>query len=319
MRILFSGTPNIAVRSLERIAENFKVVGVLTAPDRPKGRGRNKVPSPVKLTASRLGLTILQPDILDERIIEEIKSLAPDILVVVAYGKIFKDNFLNIFPLGGINLHPSLLPKFRGPSPIPAVILAGESETGVTIQRIARRVDSGDIIDQAKVKLLGRETTLSLTESLSDIGADLLIKVLEKYERGEKIHYMPQNEEEATYCKLIKKEDGKINWENSSGYIDRMVRAYNPWPRAYTTLNEKLLVIHDGFPAIVDSEEEKRFTYSRAGEIVDIDRSEGILVKTGDGVYCITELQIQYKKLTNWKSFVNGYPGLVGTVLGGAE
>ena len=318
MNILFAGTPNIAAKSLERVAESFRIVGVLTAPDSVGGRGRKVLPPPVKVVALRLGLTLLQPDRLDEEVIQRIVSLNPDILVVVAYGKIFRDNFLRIFPLGGINLHPSLLPKFRGPSPIPAVILAGERETGVTIQKIAKKVDSGDIIEQIKIKLAGDETTLSLTDKLSDIGADLLVRVLLKYERGEKIDYIAQNEGEATYCKLIKKEDGKIDWRESALYIDRMVRAYNPWPRAYTFLNGKTLVIHSGFP-LLDSGEASIFPDSVAGEIVRIDKKRGILVKTGEGVYCITELQLQYKKLVNWKSFANGYPGLVGTILGGLE
>ncbi len=318
MNILFAGTPDIAVKSLEKIAKKFRIVGVLTAPDRMRGRGKKVFPPPVKVTASELRLPILQPETLDDTSIEKIKSLAPDLLVVVAYGKIFKEKFLNIFSLGAINLHPSLLPKFRGPSPIPAVILAGESETGVTIQRVAIKMDSGDIIEQVRVKLLGDETTLSLTDKLATIGADLLEKVLIKYEKGEDIRYVPQNEDEATYCKLIKKEDGRIDWKRDAVYIDRMVRAYNPWPRAYTMFRKRMLVIHRGFP-LLDSVGKFNLSNSVEGEIVGVDKRQGILVKTGYGVYCITELQIEYKNVTGWKSFVNGYPGLVGTILGGIE
>ncbi len=314
MRILFAGTPYIAVKSLEKIVgEGFNIAGVLTAPDRPKGRGKRMIFSPVKEVALRYSLSVLQPDKLDENAIAKVRDLNPDILVVVAYGKIFRENFLSIFPVDAINLHPSLLPKFRGPSPIPACILSGEKETGVTIQKIAKKVDSGDIIKQTQIRLTGRETTTSLTELLSEVGANLLVEVLRMYESGEKIEYTPQREEEATYCRLIKKEDGLIDWNRNAVIVDRMVRAYNPWPRAYTSLDGNVLIIREGFNYSKEIDEKGAVN----GEVIGIDRRNGILVKTGDGVYCITELQMQYKKPMDWRAFVNGYRDLKGTVLGG--
>ena len=178
MRVLFAGSPSLAVPCLARIARERDVCAVLTAADQPAGRGRTFTPTPVKETAVSLGIRVLQPERLDERAMEDVKSCSPDILVVAAYGRIFKKEFLDLFPLGGINVHPSLLPRYRGPSPIAAAIIAGDAITGVTIQRIALSFDTGDILAQARFPLGGDESAGSLGESLAAIGADLLSSVL---------------------------------------------------------------------------------------------------------------------------------------------
>ena len=184
MRVLFAGSPSLAVPALVRTSGIREVVGVLTCCDKPVGRGGCVEASPVKQKALGLGLRVLQPVRLDAAAIEEIRGLRPDLLVVAAFGRIFKPEFLDIFPLGGINVHPSLLPRHRGPSPIPAAILAGDAETGVTIQKIAQRFDTGDILAQQAVSLRGDETTGTLTQSLAELGADLLAGVLAALDPG---------------------------------------------------------------------------------------------------------------------------------------
>ncbi|RKX82640.1 MAG: methionyl-tRNA formyltransferase, partial [Spirochaetes bacterium] len=233
MRILFAGTPLFAVAPLEKINKNHFICGVLTSPDKPVGRKRKLTVSPVKRKAEELNLRVFQPDKINEEFYSTVKGLKADILVVVAFGKIFKRSFVDIFPRGGINLHPSLLPKYRGPSPIPAAILNGDSETGVTVQTLTDRVDSGDILGQLSYKLSGKETTGALAEILSEQGSRLIEDVLENIEKN---NLLPaaQDESKATYCGKIKKEDGLILWDKSAVAIDRMVRAYAPWPGGYT-------------------------------------------------------------------------------------
>ncbi|NEP83818.1 MAG: methionyl-tRNA formyltransferase, partial [Okeania sp. SIO3B3] len=185
MRILFAGSPEIAVPSLELLAESqHEIVGVLTNPDAVRGRGRNACVTHVKEMAEELDLHIIQPRKLDAAVREEIASLKPDILVAVAYGKIFGPKFLSLFPKGGLNLHPSLLPKYRGCSPVNAAILHGEAETGVTIQRLALAMDSGDILKQEIYPLKGDETADRLLDTFSEIGAGLLLETLDELEKG---------------------------------------------------------------------------------------------------------------------------------------
>ncbi len=312
MRILFAGTPSFAVTPLEKINGKHRVCGVLTAPDILKGRKHRLKPPPVKVKAEELKLNVLQPERLDKNVELMIADLKPEILVVAAYGKIFGESFLQLFPKGGINLHPSLLPKYRGPSPIPAAILGGESETGVTVQKLSLKVDSGEILGQTVYKLNGRETTFLLTSLLSGLGSGLLIDVLDGMERGT-IRSEAQDESKATYCKKIRKQDGFIDWKNSAVDTDRMVRAYNPWPGGYTYMARRRLTVKSG--CIHPSERER--IDKPPGKVLTADEKYGFLVNTGKGVYCIQEVQPEYRKAMLWKEFLNGHPGIIGAVLGG--
>ncbi len=312
MRILFAGSPFLAVPSLERIAREQQVVGVLTCCDRPAGRGGGLEPSPVKLSALALGLHLLQPARLDAAAIDEVKRLDPQLLVVAAFGRIFRKEFLDIFPGGGINLHPSLLPRHRGPSPISAAILEGDVETGVTVQKLALRFDTGDILAQRAVPLDGSETTGTLTASLAVTGAELLAEVLASAPAGQAPIGTPQDEERASYCRIVRKEDGRIDWAEPARLIERKVRAYDPWPRADTTWNgASLLLLKTAvYPG----------TFTDAGEpgrVLASDKRHGLLVRTGDGVLAVERLQLQFKKPLDWRSFLNGHPDLVGARLGG--
>ena len=314
MRVLFAGTPSLAVPALERIARAHQVVGVLTAPDRPSGRGRAPAPSPVKEAACALGLTVMQPARLDDAFRREVAAVSPQVLVVAAFGRIFRREFLDLFPQGGINLHPSLLPRFRGPSPVSAVILAGDAETGVTIQRIALKFDTGDILAQERYPLTGTETTASLTEALAERGAALMASVLAAIDTGTPPAPIVQNDAEATYCHVLKKEEGAVLWEESARVIDRKVRAFDPWPRAATSISgESLLLLKSHvYPGTLGSET----SGAQPGTVLSSDKEHGILVQTGEGVLAVERLQMQFKKPTDWRSFLNGHPEIIGTRLG---
>ncbi len=319
MRILFAGSPSLAVPSLEKTARGGEVCAVLTGHDQPAGRGRTPEPTPVKVRALELGLPVLEADRVDSGVEGRVRVLAPDLLVVVAFGRIFRKSFLDMFPRGGINLHPSLLPRYRGPSPIPAVVLAGDPETGVTVQRIALRFDSGDILAQERVLLDGTETTASLTQILAPAGADLLAGVLTRMREGDAVSACPQREEDATYCSLIRKEDGRIDWSAPAAVIERMVRAYDPWPRASTTLEGQTLLVLKSrtVPATLGEVSTASGGAHPPGTIIGSSPQAGLLVKAGEGILAVERLQLQFKKALDWRSFLNGHPRVIGTRLGG--
>jgi methionyl-tRNA formyltransferase len=327
IRILFAGTPEIAVQPLETIAGKFTICGVLTSPDKPAGRSGQPIPPAVKRKALDLGLAILQPEKLDEPFREQVKRLAPDVLVVVAFGKLFKQEFLDLFPLGAINMHPSLLPKYRGPSPLQAAILAGDTETGVSIQRLVLKMDAGPLLAQRRMSLAGTETTADLTVAAASLGSELLVTVLEQLAAGT-LQETPQDEAAATYCRLIKKEDGLIDWSLSAVTIERMNRAYTPWPGIYTSfkgltltilktaLFNKSLTDRTVVPAVPIPEPAQEVIFP-PGYVWGIDKEAGILVCTGEGMLIIKELQLQSKKAMDWKAFINGNRDLLGAILGG--
>ena len=311
MRILFAGTPPLAVPSLEKIARRPGVLAVLTAPDAPAGRNRTLCPSAVKQAALALGIPAFTPTRLDETVQNAVKELSPDLLVVVAYGKIFRQSFLDLFPWGGINVHPSLLPRHRGPSPITAAILFGDKATGVTVQKLAMKFDTGHILAQVTVPLDGGETMGSLTTSLSSVCANLLAGVLSDMSAGRLVAGIAQDESQATYCHLVHKEDGVIDWTETASLIERKVRAYDPWPRARTTLGGESLLL------LKAAVQPSTLAPTRApGDVVAASGEDGILVQTGQGILRIERLQLQFRKPMDWKSFLNGHPSLMGMHLG---
>ncbi len=312
MKVLFAGTPRFAVSSLSTLNKRFDVVAVLTTPDRPKGRGRGVVSSPVAEHASRLGIPILAAETVGKKAREAVAAYRPDLLVAVAFGRIFGPKFLSIFPSGGINLHPSLLPRHRGPAPIPAAILAGDAETGVTVQRLAPRMDAGAVLDQVRVSLSGRETTSTLTDVLATLGAERLAEVVARLERGS-VSEIVQDESLATYCRLIEKTDGLIDWRNAAQHIDRMIRAFTPWPTAYTQYRGKRLSILTAAPRRQVGE------VRTPGTVFAVDKRDGFLIQTGSGILAVEHLQLQSKKPLHFLDFLNGSPDIVGAVLGADE
>ncbi|MCX7861028.1 MAG: methionyl-tRNA formyltransferase [Chloroflexus sp.] len=235
MRVLFLGSPSFAVHALEAlVAAGHEIVGVVTQPDRPAGRARRLTPPPVKVAALAHGLPVLQPETLrDPQVVATLTALQPEVGVVAAYGEILRRAVLAIPPLGYLNIHPSLLPLYRGPTPVAGAILAGETVTGVTIMLLDPGMDSGPILAQAVVDLPPTARAGPLTDQLFQIGAELLVQTLPRYARGE-IEPRPQDHSQATVTKMLKKEDGRIDWSLPALVIERMTRAYDPWPGAYT-------------------------------------------------------------------------------------
>ena len=338
VRVLFAGTPDFAVPSLVRLADEFEVVGVLTAPPRPRGRGRKPKPSPVAQAAESRSIPVLTPERLGRQARSQVQSLSPpaQLLVCVAYGRIFGPKFLALFEYGGINLHPSLLPKYRGPAPIPAVILAGETVTGITVQELALEMDAGDIIIQEKIPLDGSETAAALTEVSAARGAELLARAVSQIASGQ-ARRQPQNHAEATYCGLLRTEDAAIDWNRSAELIDRQVRAYNPWPKAYTYLDDRRLSILEarvagdaaggdsggnreaaagGDPRESDSTpDDFRLGASNGaepGRVLGIDSARGILVQTGAGILALERVQLQARSAMPWRDFINGMGDITG-------
>ncbi len=314
MTILFAGTPEIGVPTLDILGNNFEVCAVLTNPDRAKGRKKVLYPSPVKEKALELNITVMQPEKLDSEFFSDVKALKPDLLVCIAYGKIFKKEFLDLFPLGGLNIHPSLLPLYRGSSPINAAILNGDKVSGISIQRLAMKMDSGNILSQEKFTIDENETTGGLLERVAPLAASLIKKVVEDI-RDNKVSEWEQDGSKATFCKLIKKEDGIVDWNLSSDVILNLIKAYNPWPFAQTMFLDKSLNIISAKIYIPEPESDLKLD-GQPGEVLSYSKQHGFLVKTGDGVIYITELQLQSKKALDYKSFNNGVQNFVGAQLG---
>jgi methionyl-tRNA formyltransferase len=279
-------------------------------PDRAAGRGRKLMPSPVKERALELGLPVLQPEQLRTEARAEVTALKPELLACVAYGKLFGPKFLELFAAGTLNLHPSLLPKYRGPAPIPAPILNGDRVTGVTIMALAREMDAGDIYAQREVGLDGTETSASLSERLAADGAALLVEMVDAVAAGT-ARAKPQDESKATYTSLIEKSAGLIDWSLPAREIERRIRAYQPWPLAHTTWNNQRLNLLGA--RVVDAGD----ISAAPGTVLRVDTAGGILVETGNGLLALTELQLQSRKALSWDSFLNGVRDFIGAVLGG--
>ena len=313
MRIVFAGTPDFAVPALD-VLHDRELCAVLTAPDRPAGRrGALRAPA-VKRAALARGLSVLQPERLGRAFTAELARMQPDLLVAVAYGKIFRPYFLAIFARGGLNVHPSLLPQWRGPAPIPAAILAGARQTGVTVQRLAAEVDAGDIIAQREQPLDGTETSGSLAPRLAALGAALLREAVDAVAAGTE-RSRPQNAADVTYCALLRKEHGRIDWRRPAAAIERTVRAYDPWPRAFTTWDgRQLLVLETAVERSGDGA--GGMPPAAPGQVVAVDREHGILVHTGAQRLWIRRLQLQGRKPLDSRAFANGHPAIVGSRLG---
>lgn len=313
MRVLFAGSPEIAVPSLAAVVRDHDVVGVLTNPAAPKGRGLREVRTPVEEAAADLipETPILAFDRLGPEAREAVAALHPEILVSFAYGRIFGPKFLALFPRGGVNVHPSLLPKYRGSAPIPWAILNRDSETGITVQRLALRMDCGAILAQEVVPLSGRETTETLSELMAERGADLLASVLQRLERGE-AEETEQDESRATYCSLLRKEDGRVDWTMPAPDIDARIRAFHPWPGAYAELRGRRVNLLESEPYPEGVLEAPPPVRPEPGTVVALDKSRGIMVQTGNGLLALRRLQLQTKKPLPFREFANGVRDLVG-------
>jgi methionyl-tRNA formyltransferase len=285
------------------------LVAVVTQPDRGKGRGQKIVPSPIKefiLQCGHHGISILQPErVKEETFQERLRTLLPDLFVVVAYGQILPKSLLGIPIHGAVNVHASLLPKYRGASPIAWALLKGEEVTGVTTMIMDEGMDTGDILLQAEIPIGGEETAEILQGKLAALGADLLGETIEKMKGGD-LRFLRQDSSKATYAPLLKKLDGRIDWKRQAKEIDRQVRALNPWPGAFTKWEEQLLKICRG--------EIREGTPSGAAGAVIWVGSDFIEVKTGRDSFLIKEVQLEGKRRMNVRDFLSGHPLSVGTV-----
>lgn len=310
LNIVFAGSPAIAALLLKGLIESKQVgiAAVLTNAPSPAGRSKTPVSTPVAQLAHENGLTVLEPEKLDASVREKIATLKPDLLVCFAYGKIFGPKFLGLFPKGGINLHPSLLPKYRGPAPVPAAILAGDTKTGITVQRLAQRMDSGDILAQKEIALGGTENAEEVLMHAAREGVPLVSAVLAQIESGTE-RAVAQNEEEASYSKTLCKADGLLDWEKSAVQLCAQVRAFQPWPGTFTYAGNAKLYIHESSVYRGGC----TFGEAAAGKVIGIDKDCGILVQTGDGVLAIQKLQKEAKKAMPWKDFLNGSRNFIGT------
>ena len=308
MRIVFFGTAQFAVKTLERLVESsHDVVAVVTQPDRPKGRSLKLMAPAVKESALKHGLTdIYQPEILDNEFTNTLKQYNADVFIVIAYGHILKQDVLDIPKYYSINIHASLLPEYRGAAPINQAIIDGQTITGVTAIKMNEKMDQGDIVGIAKTEINLQDDAMSLAIRLSDIGADLLIESLDKIEKGED-DSTQQDESKATYVKKMRKEDGLIDWTKEAKQINNLVRGVVPWPGAYTLLSNKTLKIWK-----TEFIEDKNDV---PGKVERPDK-QTVLVGTGKGMLKLVEVQPEAGKRMNISAYLRGHDIPQGTILG---
>ncbi|MDD3218669.1 MAG: methionyl-tRNA formyltransferase [Lachnospiraceae bacterium] len=309
MRVVFMGTPDFAVGTLEAIiADGHEVAAVITQPDKPKGRGKSIQFTPVKEVALTHELPVLQPKkVRDLEFVEELRKLNPEVIVVVAFGQIIPQAVLDIPKYGCLNVHASLLPKYRGAAPIQWAVIDGEKESGVTIMRMDAGLDTGDMIKKVVVSLDDKETGGTLFDKLSQAGAKLLVDVLKDIEAGSAVYEKQPQESTTEYAKMIDKKMGQIDWNQSAEVIERLIRGLNPWPSAYTHINGKTLKIWEA-----DVIEENS---GKPGEILKVTKKE-ILVQAGKKALSLQEVQLEGKKRMHADAFLRGYSLEEGTFLG---
>lgn len=307
MKVIFMGTPDFAVGTLRSLAEaGHEITLVVSQPDKPKGRGHAMVPTPVKVVAEELGIPVFQPVKIREAK-DVLEKTEADVCVVAAFGQIIPASILHMKKYGCINVHASLLPKYRGAAPIQWAVIDGEKESGVTIMQMDEGLDTGDMLAKAIVPLDGKETGGSLFDKLSEAGGRLCVETLAKLEKGEIIPEK-QGESPTAYASMLDKKMGNIDWNKSAVVIERLVRGLNPWPSAYTHLDGKTLKIWacDVLPQSASKGE--------SGEILEVTK-DAIHVQTGDGILVLREIQLAGKARMDAGAFLRGYKVVPGTVL----
>jgi len=303
------GTPSFALPALDMLySKNYHIAGVITQPDRPKGRGRKIIAPPVKILSEKLGLPVFQPDnIKSDSSVSFIKKINPDIIVVAAFGQILPKEILSVPPLGCINIHPSLLPKYRGAAPINWALIKGETKTGVTIMMMDEGMDSGDILSQEETLINHDEYFIQLHDRLAGQGAALLVKTIKQIVSG-KAHRRAQNPDEATYAPRLTKEGGLINWHDSVSSIYNLIRGLCPSPCAYTFLNGQRFKIYTAIP-------HQTQTTDPPGKVA-ITSLQGIIAFASDGYITLQEIQLAGKKKMTAQEFLRGYKLKADTLLG---
>lgn len=308
MRVIFMGTPDFAVGTLEAvIAAGHEVVLAVTQPDKPKGRGKSMQAPPVKECAVAHKIPVYQPvRIREAECIAYLKEFQPDIMIVAAFGQILPKEILEMPKYGCVNVHASLLPKYRGAAPIQWAVINGDAVSGVTTMRMDAGLDTGDMIEKAEVVLAEDETGGSLFDRLAEVGAKLCVHTIQAIEDGTAV-YTKQNEAEATHVGMIKKQMGNIDWMQPAVTIERLIRGLNPWPSAYTKLNGKTLKI---WRAAVEAGGDAK----DAGKVVTANKKE-LKIQTGDGILSLLEVQLEGKKRMDIEAFLRGYEVMEQTIL----
>lgn len=313
------GTPDFAVPALEALVKaGHEAAAVVTQPDKPKGRGKTVLMTPVKEKALEYGIPVYQPKrVRDPEFIEVLRALAPEVIVVVAFGQILPKEILTLPPYGCVNIHASLLPKYRGAAPIQWAVIDGEAVSGVTTMQMDEGLDTGDILEQEEIPLDPEETGGSLFEKLSLLGGKLIVSTLSGLEAGT-LTPRPQGESSTSYAKMLDKSMGEVDWTMEAAAIERLIRGLNPWPSAYTHYNGKTLKL---WAAKVASSEAAKAVSGEASQGIPgriLVSKDALLVETGAGFLSITELQLEGKKRMETAAFLRGFSMETGTVLGRA-
>lgn len=308
MKVLFMGTPDFAVPVLEELIKRHEVVAVISQPDKPKGRGKKLQPTPVKEVAEANNIPVYQPiKIKDEEFVDFLEGIETDIYVVVAYGQILSQRILDIPKYGCVNVHGSLLPKYRGAAPIQWSIINGEEKTGVTIMYMVKALDSGDMILKKEIAIETDDTYETLHDKMAPIGAKALIEALEMIENGQ-VNAEKQDDALTSYASMITKDMGLIDWNKSSDEIRNKIRGFNPVPAAFTNYDSDVLKIFKA--QIVEG-----YKNGDAGEILAVDKKRGFIVKTADSALLITEVQAKGGKRMSCADYMRGHEIEVGKVL----
>lgn len=308
MKVVYMGTPDFAVGPLEAIiGAGHKITAVVTQPDKPKGRGKEMAPSPVKECAIRHGIPVLTPvKIKAAEAVEELQKYPADIFVVAAFGQILSEEILDMPAYGCVNIHASLLPKYRGAAPIQWSIIDGEKETGVTIMQMDKGLDTGDILFRQKVEITAEETGASLFDKLAQTGSSLIVEALAKIEKGD-VTPIKQDDAKSSYAKMLTKSAGRIDWNKSAQELERLVRGLNSWPSAYTGYKGKQLKI---WKARIGED-----MGGKPGSVAKVTKDE-VFVHTGQGTLVLTEIQMEGKKRMSTKEFLLGRSFVEGEMFG---
>lgn len=315
MKIVFMGTPDFSAVVLEKLNSVYPVSAVVTGLDKPVGRGYNLAPSPLKVKALELGIPVLQYAKVSREGLDDIRALQPDIIVTAAFGQILSDAFLAIPKFAVLNVHASLLPKYRGSSPIQWSIINGDEKTGITIMKTVKAVDAGDVLLEKETEIGNKETAGELFDRLAILGGEAIVEAISLVECG-KATFTPQDESKVTHCSMINKGDGLVDFSKSAKEIDCFVRGMTPWPSAYTHIGEKTLKIFDVEKVELSDLQKSndQFENAKFGEVVLADKNHGLIVKVADGFIRLHIIQLEGSKRMDDTQFLLGRKIDVGTI-----
>lgn len=315
MKIVFMGTPDFSAVVLEKLNSVYPVSAVVTGLDKPVGRGYNLAPSPLKVKAIELGIPVLQYAKVSREGLDDIRALQPDVIVTAAFGQILSDAFLAIPKFAVLNVHASLLPKYRGSSPIQWSIINGDEKTGITIMKTVKAVDAGDVLLEKETEIGKKETAGELFDRLAILGGEAIVEAISLVECG-KATFTPQDESEVTHCSMINKGDGLVDFSKTAKEIDCFVRGMTPWPSAYTHIGEKTLKIFDVEKVELSDLQKSndQFENAKFGEVVLADKNHGLIVKVADGFIRLHVIQLEGSKRMDDTQFLLGRKIDVGTI-----